>query len=79
MEKSGVVEGIDRLIQAVEASAISREELQSVLHQLHEANEELQRYLMLNAKAKDLICMQEEQLKKLSELLVSSNKKAGFK
>ena len=62
MKGASVPESISLLIQKIEDSSVSREEMKMILLQLHESSEELHRYSVLNHEANKKIEMLQSQL-----------------
>lgn len=62
MTGSSVQECVSLLIQKIEDSSVSREEMKMILLQLHESSEELHRYSILNYEANKTIEMLKSQL-----------------
>ena len=55
MKGSNIPESVSLLIQKIEDSSVSREEMKMILLQLHESSEELHRYSVLNYEANKTI------------------------
>ena len=70
----GFVESISRLIQAAENASVSRDELQSMLSQLHECSEELQRYAALNHESHKKIIESRKVISSLKDQLLAQEK-----
>ena len=74
MKKLDFVEGISRLIQAAEDASVSRDELHSVLSQLHEYSEELQKCSAINVQLNKKIKILDGQIEEAFNENVQSQK-----
>ena len=77
MRDLSIQESVSLLIQKVEDSSVSREEIKMTIMQLHDCNEELRRYSVLNEEANETIkklkkhiSAQDAQMKELLGMII---------